>query len=920
MRGVSVNLFFRVFQVLSVLVLLPRGRFLSSKAMAWNAQPEPQTSTPGVLGQGKPALWTALLCGLLAAATLVVYWPVRHHEFINYDDPDYITENHYVRAGLTREGIEWAFTRVHGPRTYWHPLTWLSHMVDCQVFGLKAGAHHLVNVVLHALNVVLVMLILRQLTGAMGRSLVVAALFGLHPLQVDTVAWVTERKNLLSAMFFLLALWAYARYAGRWAQHRDRESKDTALVAARPGGCRAAEYALALAFFALSLMCKPAWVTLPFVLLLLDFWPLGRMRGGQFPRVLLEKIPFFALAAASSAITIWAHRRLGIVSSEDMNPLETRLINALMSYARYLRKVFWPDDLAVFYPYVPGWPAEQLLAGVVLLAGISFLVFRLRERQPYLVLGWCWFLGMLVPTIGLIQVGSQSMADRFIYVPLLGVFIMVVWGGWQLLERRRCGVWASRILVAAALLACLLATRQQIGHWQDSVTLFAHTARVTERNVVALNNWGTALLDRGELDAAEKQYRASIQADPNVPFAYYNLGHLLEIRGQRDEAMTQYRLALELNPRDPALHFKVADALARANLLDEAVQQYQAALRMDPGHAGAHNNLAVTLMRLKQVDAAMEHALQALRLDANNPEVHNTLGNIHAERGQNEQAMEHYQRALKVVPGFARAHYNLGDSLVELNRVAEAKQCYLKAAELDPAYLEPQRRLAELAASAGDWSGAVHYYSNVVQLDTNQFAAWNNLGGALAELGQFREATPHFLRALAIKPDFTNAQVNLVRAMTQFSNADKDQLRENFSVSSSESARAHYAQARRLHRQGNRKGALEHLRAAAQLDPTWREAANDAAWLLATVPESELRDASEAVRLAERASKLGGDTQPNVMGTLAAAYAEAGRFADAVRCAEQALDLAERAGLRELAQQTRARLALYRAGKPYREP
>jgi len=491
-----------------------------------------------------------VIAGLLAAVTLVTYTPAFKAEFVDYDDTDYVTQNPHVLPGLTKAGIVWAFTELHGEHTYWHPITWLSHMLDCQLFGLNAGAHHAVNVAFHTVNVVLLFLLLFRLTGTVGRSAVVAALFALHPLQVDTVAWVAERKNLLSTLFFLLTLWAYAGYVRN--QPKAGERVDAAGVMVRARNFRLINYFLALVLFALALMSKPSVVTLPCVLLLLDYWPLQRLQLSELStqrstmvRLLLEKVPFFMLAAAVSVTTVLSNRQIGSISSSVDLPFTLRLTNALVSYGRYLRKAFWPDDLAVLYPYPKSWPVEQVLFTAVLLLGISAWVVWNWKRQPYLLMGWCWFVGMLVPTIGLIQAGAQSMANWFVYIPLIGLFLLITWGvaDWR---SRHPNQSALLIAVSTALLAgCFVVTRTQLRYWQNHVALFERALAVTPPNFLALCGLGAALERAGRIEEATLRYRQALQFAPEHANANYNLGNSLSKEKRYAEAVHYYERAIQ---------------------------------------------------------------------------------------------------------------------------------------------------------------------------------------------------------------------------------------------------------------------------------------------------------------------------------------------------------------------------------------
>lgn len=497
--------------------------------------------------------WRAILIScLLALVTVAVYWPVRHHEFLNYDDNLYVTGNEHVQAGLTMEGIRWAFAGDPDDQTYWHPITWLSHMMDFQLFGLNAGAHHLVNVFIHIAAALALFWVFWRMTGALWPSAFVAGLFALHPLQVDTVAWAAERKSALSAFFWMITLGAYGHYARR------------------PSPAR---YAAVLVMFALGLMTKPMLVTLPCVLLLLDVWPLQRLdlvrksaaarretgteaqwqpaRAATLARLVGEKVPLFGLAAVSSTITLLAHQRLQLVVSTDQFPLGTRLANALVSYVRYLGKMIWPGDLAIHYPYVGDWAWWQVTGAVLLLACVTILVLWLWRTRPYLPVGWFWFVGTLVPVIGLVQVSEQSMADRFAYVPLIGCYLMLAWGVADLSAQ-----WRHRavLLTAAAVLvlsACAVRTASQLRHWRNSATLFAHALQVTTNNVTAHFNLGIALAEEGKAEEALTHLRSALQLKPNFAEVHGMIGRTLAAQGKWSEAVASYREALHWKPDLP---------------------------------------------------------------------------------------------------------------------------------------------------------------------------------------------------------------------------------------------------------------------------------------------------------------------------------------------------------------------------------
>ncbi len=608
----------------------------------------------------------------LALLTVGVFWPVRNHEFVNYDDPDYVTANPIVQKGLTRAGVVWAFQNIHAEKTYWHPLTWLTHMADCQWFGLNPRGHHLGNLILHTLNVVLLFLVLVRSTGACWRSALVAALFAVHPLQVDTVAWVTERKNVLSAFFMLLSLLAYVRYA-----------KFRGPIF----------YSLVIVFFAAALMSKPAVVTFPCLLLLLDVWPLRRVELAMFshaapagettalpplpkisPRLaLLEKVPLFLLSAVSCKLTLMAHEGLGMLGAEQHWPLGLRLENAIVSYARYLKKFLWPDDLAVLYPHPGKWPFwEVVVSGLVLLA-ISVLVVRAAKSRPYLIIGWFWFLGMLVPAIGIVQVGFQSMADRFVYLPLVGVLVTVVWG---FADLARTSPARRRVLAMGAGVAVAIyggATVLQLKHWRNSISLWEHTLRVTRNNYMAHHDLGVALREKNQLPEARSHFESTLSLKDN-PATRLELARVFELQRATNEAIAQLEKAIVLAPRWPDPRERLADLLVRSSKREAALAQYSELLRMAPRRADLHVAMAALLSGIHRVNEAAGHYREALRLNPNDVVALNNLAWLLAtnpdEKVRNGyEAISYAERACALTqwgnPGFlatlAAAHAERGN-------------------------------------------------------------------------------------------------------------------------------------------------------------------------------------------------------------------------------------------------------------------
>jgi predicted negative regulator of RcsB-dependent stress response len=528
---------------------------------------------------------TRLICLLIIFATVVVFHQLPSHDFINLDDNLYVYENPQVRAGLTPENIVWSFTVFEAFN--WHPLTWISHMLDCELFGLRPGLHHLTNLLFHLMNTALLLLVLRRMTGSLWRSGFVAALFALHPLHVESVAWVAERKDLLSTFFWLMSIWAYARYAERPGLHR---------------------YLPVLAFFALGLLAKPMIVTLPFVLLLLDFWPLCRIQLGQggadnnltIPRssalrLIWEKIPLFILTAISIVVTLAAQQKGAALKSFAAFPLKTRIANALISYVSYIGKMIWPVNLAVYYPHPLALPIWQTVGAGVFLTAVSFLCIWAARKRPYLAIGWLWYLGTLVPVIGLVQVGSQALADRYTYIPLIGLFVLIGWGvpailiGWR--HRRTVLALSTAVL----LLGLTLCTWVQVGYWQDSISLFQHTVKVTTDNNFAHSNLGVALARRGRFDEAITHYYEALRIKPNEAEVYNNLGNVLLAKGNVDGAIHHFGKALKIWPDWAEAHNNLGVALEKGGKLEEAKVHYQQALRLNPDYPRAKDNLERTL-------------------------------------------------------------------------------------------------------------------------------------------------------------------------------------------------------------------------------------------------------------------------------------------------------------------------------------
>ncbi len=556
---------------------------------------EPKAACGGNIFQGsdinmRSQRLNLAICLFLTVATLSTFWQGRNHEFVVYDDLLYVVENSHVQAGLTWKGITWAFTTNHASN--WHPLTWLSHMLDCHIYGLNPGGHHFTNILLHVLNGLMVFLVLRQMSRGLWQSAFVAALFALHPLHVESVAWVSERKDVLSTFFWMLTMWSYVRYVQR------------------PSPAR---YVLVLSAFAFGLMSKPMLVTLPFVLLLIDYWPLGRFQMGlsndadvrkkdkpdtlsreksPFLHLVWEKTPLFVLAILSSIITIVAQNQGGAVKSLEVFPLMTRVANALVSYLGYIGKMIWPHGLAVLYPH-PGnslslW--QPVGAGLFLL-GISFGAIRVARTCPYIPVGLLWYVGTLVPVIGLVQIGNQSMADRYTYVPLIGLFIIIAWGAADLLSRWHYQTILVAVCIGVLLPALMICSRIQVRHWRDSTSLLEHALEVTTDNYIAHNNLGAVLAAKGKFQEAISHYSQAIRVKPGYADAHNNLGNALAAEGKLQEAISHYSRAIRANPNHAKAHYNVGLALAKQGKLDTAIGHFSEAIRIKPNLAEASNIL-----------------------------------------------------------------------------------------------------------------------------------------------------------------------------------------------------------------------------------------------------------------------------------------------------------------------------------------
>jgi tetratricopeptide (TPR) repeat protein len=666
----------------------------------------------------------------LVLATLALYVQVGRHDFVYYDDPRYVTENPHISGGLSPEAVRWAFSIGYAGN--WHPVTWISHMADISLFGQNAGAHHLMSVAYHLANVILLFSALTLMTGSLWRSAFVAAIFALHPLQVESVAWVAERKNVLSTLFWLLTLVCYLRYV----QYRSRRW-----------------YLLAIGSFCLGLMSKPMIVTLPFCLLLLDYWPLGRwqrkaslaspgnrkkptkqIRKDLSPGDLIrEKIPFLVLSAASIVVTYVAQSRERAVIGFDGFPTFMRVANAVVSYVTYLHQFLWPRGLAVFYPHPSIFVPWQVFLDFVLLLVITILVIRGAARHPYLPVGWFWFFGTLAPVIGLVQVGMQSRADRYMYVPMIGLCILAAWGVPDLLRHFQFSRKSALGIAAGAVLGgCLVTTWMQLQHWKNTWTLFTHALDVTVGNYVAHSAIGSEFVRQGRIDEAVTHYSEALRLWPGYFVVHNNLGIILAQRGRTHEAIDHYLASLRFNPRSAETHVNLGSALLDVGETEKALEHFREAVRLDPNSAGAYNGLGIAQSNLGQWQEALSSLTQAVHLRPESAGIWSDLGNAYSRSGQINEAVQCLEKSLQLGPKNAQTHYNLGVAL----------------------------------AIAGRTSDAIAHYQEAVQIRPDYADAYNNLGMIFAAQGMMEKAITSFSAAVRIKPDFAEARQSLELALS----------------------------------------------------------------------------------------------------------------------------------------------------------
>jgi len=687
----------------------------------------------------------------------VVYVRTGGFGFVEYDDVIYLSSDSKISEGLTWGGLKWAFSAMFASN--WMPLTWLSLMIDRQFFGQWAGGFHLVNVLLHIANSILVFLVLNRYTKSLWPGFFVAVLFGLHPLHVESVAWVAERKDVLSTLFWLLTMLAYVRYMERPT---------------------AGSYVLIIVFYALGLMAKPMLVTLPFVLIVMDYWPLRRLwpgserqanndsaeirAGVSISLLILEKLPLFILSGFSCVVTFIAQKSGGAMVKVSSIPFGQRVGNALVSYVSYVLKMFWPVDLAVLYPHPKGGLAGWKVAvAVTILMAITVVVLLLRRRR-YLLAGWLWYLGTLIPVIGIVQVGIQAMADRYTYIPLTGVFIMLVWlvsdiiSGW-----RHRGVFVGMVGSALILLLGFLSFRQ-VGYWHDSITLFSRTAAITKDNVFIRNHLGSFYADRGDIEAAKREFEIVLGIKPDDFFARGHLGVLFAENGDLEAGMREFEIVLETEPNDIYALYNLGKSMSLQGRTDEAIEYYNRVLEIEPGHTEAYCALSLIQAEQGQFQRAIDLYREGLGQNPRDGRLHGGLGLLFLQMGRVDEAIEELETAIELKE-VSEAYVNLGIALSFKGDADGAMKCWARAIQIDPANAEAHYNLGNSFLSRGRYKEAVEEYNKAIELKPDYVKAYGNIAISLAQMGRYDEALEKFRQAVEVGPDNPDAHFNLASAL-----------------------------------------------------------------------------------------------------------------------------------------------------------
>ena len=709
-----------------------------------------------------------LICAGIAAATFIAFEEVRHNDFVNYDDTAYVTQNEHVQKGFTRESIYWAFTARHEGTGNWHPVTWLSHMLDCQLYDLEPYGHHLTNLLFHIANAILLFLVMRRMTGALWPSVFVAAVFALHPQRVESVAWLAERKDVLSGFFWFLTIAAYTRYTaggGLW------------------------RYMAVVVSFALGLMAKPMLVTLPFVLLVLDYWPLCRLRPdrivlqkgprsgealkpvGQPPTLrflLVEKIPLFILTAISCVATFIIQRSHGAVVETFHLPLNLRLVNASVSYVQYIIKMFWPTELAVLYPYNPGTvPAWQVIGASLLLllvtAGAIYVAVRFKRR--WFLAGWLWYIGTMVPVIGLVQVGSQSMADRYTYIPMVGVYIIIAWGVAELFGKRQHSGLRLGIVGTALLVVLAICTRIQVLYWRNDLALFGRAVAVTKNNCTMNKCYAVALLNVGRFDEAEVNLTESLRIKPDYADGHESMGLLYYKQERFDEAIASYKKALSFNKRVKAVTFRLAEAYADSDRFELAIENYLKVLEFQPDSMDTRLRIGVLLFKQGKYNRAMDYFQYIVSEMPNLGQALYYVGQIRAWKGEFDRAIEEFDKAIDAGVRSADLYNNYAIALMSQGKGDLAVIKWQEALLLKPEHADANRNMGLIMVQRQNYDEAIEYFSQALSGKEDFAQVYNDIGNVYLNTGKYDLAIANFRQAVKLKPDYSEATANLEKAI-----------------------------------------------------------------------------------------------------------------------------------------------------------
>jgi len=689
---------------------------------------------------------------VLILATLAVYWQVHQYDFVNFDDPVYITENSHIQSGITPDGFRWAFSTRYAD--LWNPLVWLSLMFDYQLHGLNSGGYHLTNLILHILSTLLLFQLFCRMTGAVWKSAFVAALFALHPLHVESVVWIAERKDVLSAFFWMLTLCLYVYYTEKPVIKR---------------------YLLVLFSFVLALMSKPMVVTLPVIMILLDYWPLKRFesqKNNQILWQLKEKLPLFILSAVLVIITLCSPNNTD--ASSIILPLGSRLANAPVAFITYLGKTIWPYDLAVYYPFSDQLPIWQVMGSILLIFLISFFVIAMMKRLPYLFVGWLWFAIAIAPVIGIMQVSSSvpySMADRYHYLPSIGIAVALAWGIAPLFRRED---FRKKILLPAAtvflgILSVL--TWQQCGYWKNSIELFNHNLQVTKNNDLAHNHVAYALAEGGKIKEAIDHYDKAIRLKPYDVNIYSNRGNAYVKLGQHKKAVEDYNEAISLKPDYAPAYINRGNAYTELGQYLMAIEDYNKALHLKPDYADTiYNNRGDAYNKLGQYQLAINDFNNSIRLNPAYIKAYNNRGATYVKLGQHQQAIDDYSKVISLKPDEATAYLNRGNAYIKLDRHQQAVGDYGKVISLKPDEATAYFNRGNAYINLGQYQQAIIDFNKAIRLDPASFDAYNNRAFIYIKLGKYKQAYEDYGKAILLKPDYSDAYINRALVCFNFGN------------------------------------------------------------------------------------------------------------------------------------------------------